>query len=56
MIGNTAVSLTSLEPGTSGSVTTRGEIWQAVSDEPIPEGTPVRVVAVNGLTLSVRKE
>ncbi len=56
MIGNIGVSLTSLEPGASGRVTTRGEIWQAVSDESIPEGTPVRVVAVNGLTLSVRKE
>jgi membrane-bound serine protease (ClpP class) len=56
MIGTTGVSLTSLEPGASGRVTTRGEIWQAVSDESIPEGAPVRVVAVNGLTLSVRKE
>jgi membrane-bound serine protease (ClpP class) len=56
MIGNTGVSLTSFEPGAPGRVTTRGEIWQAVSDESIPEGTPVRVVAVNGLTLSVRKE
>ena len=56
MIGTAGVSLTSLEPGASGRVTTRGEIWQAVSDESIPEGTPVRVVAVNGLTLSVRKE
>jgi len=56
MIGTAGVSLTSLEPGTSGHVTTRGEIWQAVSDESIPEGAPVRVVAVHGLTLSVRKE
>jgi membrane-bound serine protease (ClpP class) len=56
MIGTAGVSLTALEPGTPGRVTTRGEIWQAVSDESIPEGTPVRVVAVNGLTLSVRKE
>jgi membrane-bound serine protease (ClpP class) len=56
MIGNAGVSLTSLEPGTPGRVTTRGENWQAVSDESIPEGTRVLVVAVNGLTLSVRKE
>ena len=56
MIGTAGVTLTSLEPGASGRVTTRGESWQAVSDQSIPEGTPVRVVAVNGLTLSVRKE
>jgi membrane-bound serine protease (ClpP class) len=56
MIGATGLSLTLLGPGAPGRVTTRGEIWQAVSDESIPERTPVRVVAVDGLTLSVRKE
>jgi membrane-bound serine protease (ClpP class) len=56
MIGDHGVSLTSLQPGIPGRVTTHGEIWRAVSDEPIPEGTPVRVVGVDGLTLSVRKE
>lgn len=56
MIGHNGVSLTSLAPGIPGRVTTHGEIWQAVSDEPIPEGTAVRVVGVDGLTLSVRKE
>jgi membrane-bound serine protease (ClpP class) len=56
MIGYNGVSLTSLRPGIPGRVTTHGEIWQAVSDEPIPEGTPIRVVGVDGLTLSVRKE
>jgi membrane-bound serine protease (ClpP class) len=56
MIGAIALSLTSLGPGAPGRVPTRGDIWQAVSDESIPERTPVRVVAVDGLTLSVRKE
>jgi membrane-bound serine protease (ClpP class) len=56
MIGSSGVTRTSLGPGAPGRITTRGEIWQAVSDEPIPEGAPVRVVAVDGLTLSVRKE
>ena len=56
MIGAAALSLTPLLPGAFGRVTTHGEIWQAVSDEPIAERTPVRVVAINGLTLSVRKE
>ena len=56
MIGSSGVALTSLGPGVAGRIATRGENWQAVSDDPIPEGAPVRVVAVDGLTLSVRKE
>ena len=56
MLGSSGVALTSLGPGVPGRITTRGENWQAVSDDPIPEGAPVRVVAVDGLTLSVRKE
>ncbi len=56
MIGYGGRTLTPIEPGATGQVATRGEIWQAVSDEFIPEDTPVRIVAVQGLTLSVRKE
>jgi membrane-bound serine protease (ClpP class) len=56
MIGSNGVALSPLSPGSRGRISTHGEIWQAVSDEPIPEGTPVRVVAVDGLTLKVRKE
>jgi membrane-bound serine protease (ClpP class) len=56
MIGAAGVALTPVAPGAPGRITTRGESWQAVADESIPEGAPVRVVAVNGLTLSVRKE
>ena len=40
MIGSAGVALTSLGPGAPGRIATRGEIWQAVSDEPIPEGAP----------------
>jgi membrane-bound serine protease (ClpP class) len=56
MIGAAGVALTPVAPGAPGRITTRGESWQAVADEAIPAGAPVRVVAVNGLTLSVRKE
>ncbi len=38
-----------------GAVRIHGERWNAVSDEPLPEHTPVRVVDVRGLTLRVRR-
>jgi len=56
MIGAGGVALTPVAPGAPGRITTHGEIWQAVSDEAIPEGALVRIVAIDGLTLSVRKE
>lgn len=56
MIGSNGVTLSPLSPGSRGRISTHGEVWHAVSDEPIPAGAPVRIVAVDGLTLSVRKE
>lgn len=37
----------------SGQVRVLGELWQAHSSSELPAGTPVRVVAVDGLTLEV---
>lgn len=37
-----------------GKVFVHGEIWDAVSDEPVAPGDPVEVVAVRNLTLAVR--
>ncbi|HEX3129157.1 MAG TPA: nodulation protein NfeD [Thermoanaerobaculia bacterium] len=37
-----------------GKVFVHGEIWDAVSDEPVASGDPVEVVAVRNLTLAVR--
>lgn len=37
-----------------GKVFVHGEIWDAVSDEPVAQGEPVEVVAVRNLTLAVR--
>lgn len=37
-----------------GKVFVHGEIWEAVSDEPVAPGEPVEVVAVRNLTLAVR--
>ena len=36
-----------------GQIKLHGEIWRAVTERPIADGTPVRVVAVDGLTLRV---
>ena len=36
-----------------GQIKLQGEIWRAVADRPVPDGAPVRVVGVDGLTLRV---
>jgi membrane-bound serine protease (ClpP class) len=51
VVGQTGVARGPLEP--AGTVTVQGEIWRAVADRPLPDGTPVRVVDVEGLTLRV---
>ena len=56
MIDTVGETLSSISPGTSGRVSTHGEIWEAKSDEEIAEGEPVRIVAVDGLRLTVRRE
>lgn len=56
MIGERGTALTELRPGAVGDVSTHGEIWRAVSHEPIEKGARVRVLALDGLTLTVRKE
>jgi membrane-bound serine protease (ClpP class) len=56
MVGQIGQAMTSIEPGSTGRVSTRGEIWRAMANEPIPAGARVRVTNVNGLTLTVRKE
>jgi membrane-bound serine protease (ClpP class) len=56
MIGEPGEALTAIGPGHAGQVATRGEIWNATSAEPIPEGARVRVTAVDRLTLVVRKD
>ncbi|MCI0612362.1 nodulation protein NfeD, partial [bacterium] len=38
-----------------GQIFIRGEIWKAISPQPIAKGDRVRVRSVNGLTLHVEK-
>lgn len=54
MIGELAVVMSALEP--EGNVRVRGEIWNARSSVPVPDGGEVRVAAVEGLTLVVEPE
>jgi membrane-bound serine protease (ClpP class) len=39
----------------SGQIFLHGELWTAVSDENIPEGTEVKVIAIDGLKLRVTR-
>ena len=55
MIDEVGRTLTLIEPGGSGRVATHGEIWKATSNEAIAEGESVRVTAVDGMTLAVRR-
>jgi len=53
LIGLQGRARTSLTPDVAGHIDVHGEIWRAVSAVSINAGDPVRVKAVNGLTLSV---
>jgi membrane-bound serine protease (ClpP class) len=56
LLAETGEALTSMTPGSEGSVRVHGEIWRATANEPIAGGDRVKVTHIDGLTLSVRKE
>jgi membrane-bound serine protease (ClpP class) len=51
LVGEAGVAAGPLTP--EGQIKLKGEIWRAVAERPVPDGAPVRVVAVEGLTLRV---
>ena len=53
MVGLEGRAREALDAGAAGYVDVRGEMWRASSGNPVAAGDPVRVVAVNGLTLLV---
>lgn len=53
MIGEKGWAKSRLDP--EGKVFVHGEIWNAMSDEPIEEGEEVEVVQIDGLNLKVRR-
>jgi len=56
LIGEVGKALTAVSGQGGGEVFVHGERWQAVSEKPIPEGTPVVVRSVRGLTLQVEEK
>lgn len=56
MIDELGRAMTALQPGSVGRVVAHGEIWRAVALEPIAGGETVRVISVDGLTLTVRRD
>jgi membrane-bound serine protease (ClpP class) len=56
MLDEVGKALSSFEPGRVGEIQAHGEIWTATANVPIQAGDPVRVVAVNGLVLTVDPE
>ncbi len=51
LVGEIGVARTDINP--SGKVFVHGELWRAVTDNPVKNGEPVRVIAVNRLVLTV---
>jgi len=53
LVGQHAQALSAMVPGVPAHVAVHGELWQATSAQAIEAGAPVRITAVNGLTLEV---
>jgi membrane-bound serine protease (ClpP class) len=53
MIGAPGEVVAAIVPGPGGTVFVHGERWDALSAQPLPAGTPVRVDALDGLRLWV---
>jgi membrane-bound serine protease (ClpP class) len=51
LVGEVGVARSDIDP--AGKVFVHGELWRAVSDNPVKNGEPVRVIGVNRLVLSV---
>ncbi len=54
MVHQVGRALTPIEQEETGRITTLGEIWVATATEPIRKGDLVQIIAVDGLTVTVR--
>lgn len=55
LVGSPGVAKADIGPS-GGQVQLHGELWSAVSDEPVPSGAPVIVESVTGLTVKVKRQ
>src|SRR2546423_170484 len=53
MVGAQGVVIAPMLNGTEGMIRVHGELWRAISSQPVEEGKPVRVVRIEGLKLYV---
>jgi len=53
LLGEEGVATTPLPLGGEGMIRIHGELWRAIAQDPVQEGTRVRVLRVNGLKLEV---
>jgi membrane-bound serine protease (ClpP class) len=53
LIGAQGIAVSALRAGVEGMIRIHGELWSAVSAQPAAEGTPVRVLRIEGLRLYV---
>jgi membrane-bound serine protease (ClpP class) len=56
LVGQRGHALTALGPEQFGQVSVHGEIWRALSTEPVVAGARIRVTALDGLTLTVERD
>jgi len=53
LIGKTAVTTSAISAKKAGSVVVDGEVWRAVSLHAVAENTPVEVISIEGVSLTV---
>ena len=56
MIGEAGRAVTPIGPTQPGRVAVHGEIWDATAVQPVAEGARVRVIAIDGLRVTVHPE
>jgi membrane-bound serine protease (ClpP class) len=54
LVGEEGITLSSLAAGVEGMIRIHGELWRAISPQPVAEGARVRVTGVEGLKLYVQ--
>jgi membrane-bound serine protease (ClpP class) len=53
MLSEQGIVVSPILSGAEGMIRIHGELWRAVSTQPVPEGQPVRVLKIEGLKLYV---